>query len=95
MYPLAPGRVGRFGRLPVVRGVSATAALFHALVRRDGVFAAMAPVPTHDEAAPALCRAVLGAGGISPGHTGRLQWGWVSRHYGCLKRVTSPAEPLT
>jgi len=29
------------------------AALFHALVRRDGVFYAMAPVPTHDEVAPA------------------------------------------
>ena len=31
------------------------AALFHALVRRDGVFEAMAPalVPTHDEVAPA------------------------------------------
>jgi cytochrome b561 len=29
------------------------AALFHALVRRDGVFAAMAPVSTYDEAAPA------------------------------------------
>jgi cytochrome b561 len=29
------------------------AALFHALVRRDGVFDAMAPVPIHDEAAPA------------------------------------------
>jgi cytochrome b561 len=29
------------------------AALFHALVRRDGVFDAMAPVPTHDEVAPA------------------------------------------
>jgi cytochrome b561 len=30
-----------------------SAALFHALVRRDGVFEAMAPVPVHDEAAPA------------------------------------------
>lgn len=29
------------------------AALFHALVRRDGVFASMAPVPSRDEAAPA------------------------------------------
>jgi cytochrome b561 len=29
------------------------AALFHALVRRDGVFEAMAPVSTHDEPAPA------------------------------------------
>ena len=29
------------------------AALFHALVRRDGVFDAMAPLPIHDEAAPA------------------------------------------
>jgi cytochrome b561 len=29
------------------------AALFHALIRRDGVFDAMAPVPIHDEAAPA------------------------------------------
>ncbi len=29
------------------------AALFHALVRKDGVFEAMAPVPTHDEIAPA------------------------------------------
>src|SRR4051794_8122009 len=29
------------------------AALFHALVRRDGVFEAMAPVSTHDEVAPA------------------------------------------
>jgi cytochrome b561 len=29
------------------------AALFHALVRRDGVFYAMAPVPTYDEVAPA------------------------------------------
>jgi cytochrome b561 len=29
------------------------AALFHVLVRRDGVFDAMAPVSTHDEAAPA------------------------------------------
>src|SRR5262249_12000505 len=29
------------------------AALFHALVRRDGVFEAMAPVPTHHEVAPA------------------------------------------
>ena len=29
------------------------AALFHALVRKDGVFEAMAPAPTHDEAAPA------------------------------------------
>ena len=29
------------------------AALFHALVRRDGVFDAMAPVPTHDEVVPA------------------------------------------
>ena len=29
------------------------AALFHALVRKDGVFEAMAPVPTHDEVAPA------------------------------------------
>jgi cytochrome b561 len=29
------------------------AALFHALVRRDGVFDAMAPVSTHDEVAPA------------------------------------------
>jgi cytochrome b561 len=28
------------------------AALFHALVRRDGVFYAMAPVPTHHEIAP-------------------------------------------
>jgi len=27
------------------------AALFHAFVRRDGVFEAMAPVPTHDEIA--------------------------------------------
>ncbi len=30
----------------------AAAALFHALVRRDGVFEAMAPVPGHKEAAP-------------------------------------------
>ena len=29
------------------------AALFHALVRRDGVFDSMAPVPAHDEVAPA------------------------------------------
>jgi cytochrome b561 len=29
------------------------AGLFHALVRRDGVFEAMAPMPTHDEVAPA------------------------------------------
>jgi cytochrome b561 len=29
------------------------AALFHALVRRDGVFEAMAPVPTRDELSPA------------------------------------------
>jgi len=29
------------------------AALFHALIRRDGVFAAMASVSTHDEVAPA------------------------------------------
>jgi cytochrome b561 len=29
------------------------AALFHALVRRDGVFAAMSPVSPHDEVAPA------------------------------------------
>jgi cytochrome b561 len=29
------------------------AALFHALVRQDGVFETMAPVPTHDEVAPA------------------------------------------
>ena len=29
------------------------AALFHALVRRDGVFETMAPAPTHDEVAPA------------------------------------------
>ncbi|HEY9212644.1 MAG TPA: cytochrome b [Ancylobacter sp.] len=29
------------------------AALFHALVRRDDVFASMAPVPSRDEAAPA------------------------------------------
>jgi cytochrome b561 len=29
------------------------AALFHALVRHDGVFDAMAPVPTRDEVAPA------------------------------------------
>jgi cytochrome b561 len=29
------------------------AALFHALIRRDGVFDAMAPVSTHDEVAPA------------------------------------------
>jgi cytochrome b561 len=29
------------------------AALFHALVRRDGVFESMAPVPSRDEAAPA------------------------------------------
>ena len=29
------------------------AALFHALVRRDGVFEAMVPVPAHDGAAPA------------------------------------------
>jgi cytochrome b561 len=29
------------------------AALFHALIRRDGVFDSMAPRPTHDEAAPA------------------------------------------
>lgn len=29
------------------------AALFHALVRRDGVFEAMAPVPTRDEVVPA------------------------------------------
>jgi cytochrome b561 len=28
------------------------AALFHALIRRDGVFEAMAPVSTHDEVAP-------------------------------------------
>jgi cytochrome b561 len=31
----------------------AAAALFHALVRRDGVFETMAPVPTHDVVAPA------------------------------------------
>ena len=29
------------------------AALFHALIRRDGVFEAMAPVPAHDPVAPA------------------------------------------
>jgi cytochrome b561 len=29
------------------------AALFHALIRRDGVFDSMAPVPAHDEVAPA------------------------------------------
>jgi cytochrome b561 len=29
------------------------AALFHALVRRDGVFETMASVSTHDEVAPA------------------------------------------
>jgi cytochrome b561 len=29
------------------------AALFHAFIRRDGVFDAMAPVPTHDAVAPA------------------------------------------
>jgi cytochrome b561 len=29
------------------------AALFHALVRRDGVFEAMAPIPTHGEVMPA------------------------------------------
>jgi cytochrome b561 len=29
------------------------AALFHALVRRDGVFEAMAPVPSHEEVKPA------------------------------------------
>jgi cytochrome b561 len=29
------------------------AALFHALIRRDGVFEAMASVSTHDRAAPA------------------------------------------
>jgi cytochrome b561 len=29
------------------------AALFHALVRRDGVFETMTPGPTHDKAAPA------------------------------------------
>ncbi len=29
------------------------AALFHALIRRDGVFEAMAPVSTHEEVAPA------------------------------------------
>jgi cytochrome b561 len=29
------------------------AALFHALIRRDGVFDAMAPVPIHSDAAPA------------------------------------------
>jgi cytochrome b561 len=29
------------------------AALFHALVRRDGVFESMAPVPSRDEVAPA------------------------------------------
>jgi cytochrome b561 len=33
------------------------AALFHALVRRDGVFDAMAPVPTHEGVAPAESRA--------------------------------------
>jgi cytochrome b561 len=37
------------------------AALFHALVRRDGVFYAMAPVPTQDEIAPAQRPAVLGS----------------------------------
>lgn len=37
------------------------AALFHALVRRDGVFYAMAPVPTHDEITPAQQPAVLGS----------------------------------
>ena len=37
------------------------AALFHALVRRDGVFYAMAPVPTHDEIAPAQRPVVLGS----------------------------------
>ena len=37
------------------------AALFHALVRRDGVFYAMAPVPTHDEITPARHPAVLGS----------------------------------
>jgi cytochrome b561 len=29
------------------------AALFHALVRRDGVFGSMAPVPSRNDAAPA------------------------------------------
>ena len=29
------------------------AALFHALVRRDGVFQTMAPVPSHKQVAPA------------------------------------------
>ena len=29
------------------------AALYHALVRRDGVFQTMAPLPTHEEVAPA------------------------------------------
>ena len=28
-------------------------------------------------------------------HTVRLQRGGGNRRYGCLKRVTSPAEPLT
>jgi cytochrome b561 len=37
------------------------AALFHAFVRRDGVFYAMAPVPTHDEIAPPQRPAVLGS----------------------------------
>ena len=37
------------------------AALFHGLVRRDGVFYAMAPVPTHDEIAPSQQPAVLGS----------------------------------
>ena len=34
------------------------AALFHALVRRDGVFEAMAPVPVHEDPTPAGRRAV-------------------------------------
>jgi cytochrome b561 len=33
--------------------VHVAAALFHALIRRDGVFEAMAPVPTRSEVAPA------------------------------------------
>jgi cytochrome b561 len=37
------------------------AALFHALVRRDGVFYAMAPVPTRGEIAPAQRPTVLGS----------------------------------
>jgi cytochrome b561 len=38
------------------------AALFHALVRRDGVFESMAPVPARNEGAPGQVTSVIGPG---------------------------------